>query len=78
MFKVSEKGRQRVLRERKKNVHAWVTGTLKGFDTSEADPYYEGYYNPYETEFFIDHCSKDKLDGMYTVYLMDKKIFYEL
>ena len=29
-FKVSEKGRQRVLREQKKNVHAYVVGTWLG------------------------------------------------
>src|SRR5438093_2469132 len=28
VFKVSEAGRQRVLREHRKNVHAWVRGTL--------------------------------------------------
>jgi hypothetical protein len=50
-FKVSEAGRQRVLKERKKNVHAFVTGYL---DEQFADRYHDIkiVYNPYEYDSF--------------------------
>lgn len=48
-FRVSQKGRQRVLREKVKNVHAYVCGTIcdavEGCET-------RAYYNPYKTKYF--------------------------
>jgi len=57
-FKVSEAGRQRVLRERRKNVHAWVQGELVyTFEAVGAvRPHKKDvlvWYNPYETKTFI-------------------------
>jgi hypothetical protein len=59
-FKVSEAGRQRVLRERQKNVHAFVIGELdldRGLTTSPgADvhaPWTRCSYNPYEGPDFV-------------------------
>lgn len=66
-FKVSEAGRQRVLRTRRKNVHAGVVGTLTFYSTSELFPIPRNStygthvelskstrvtYNPYKTSFF--------------------------
>lgn len=58
-FKVSEAGRQRVLRERKKNVHAYVIGET--FDAAARNSYencggvdVEVRYNPYEASSFRD------------------------
>jgi hypothetical protein len=50
-FKVSESGRQRVLKEKRKNVHAFVTGELieKLPDHGKFD---SARYNPYELEKF--------------------------
>ena len=49
VFKVSEKGRQRVLKEKKKNVHAFVEGTI----TKKVSPIAEQIkYNPYRLPFF--------------------------
>nr|WP_294850007.1 hypothetical protein [uncultured Sphingomonas sp.] len=54
-FKVSEAGRQRVLRERRKNVHAYVVGTLndgkEGLQDLDA-PWATARYNPYEGPTF--------------------------
>jgi hypothetical protein len=50
-FKVSEAGRQRVLREKRKNVHAGVVGTLTD---DQAD--FAGVavtYNPYKYNSFV-------------------------
>lgn len=49
-FKVSESGRQRVIRERKKNVHAGVLGTLTGVVPRGAGE--QAYYNPYKQDCF--------------------------
>lgn len=63
-FKVSEAGRQRVLREKKKNVHATVHGTVldvesmaqwiidnRAFNASNGT---KVAYNPYRYEKFVD------------------------
>lgn len=52
-FKVSQAGRQRVLREKRKNVHAGVVGTCTRFDEM---PYLDRRvrYNPYLNETFVD------------------------
>ena len=47
-FRVSEAGRQRVLRERRKNVHAVVRGTLVAFDGVVEDGTLEVTYDPYK------------------------------
>lgn len=63
VFKVSEAGRQRVLREKRKNVHAGVIGQWH-FDLSEQDlslMYRERLvkYNPYQSgSFMVFHEGK--------------------
>ena len=52
-FKVSEAGRQRVLREQRKNVHAGVVGYLQGFESVSSVGYEQAYYNPYRTRTFM-------------------------
>lgn len=51
-FVVGEKGRDRVRREKRKNVHAGVRGT----PTAETPPggYSHAYYNPHKVDTFID------------------------
>ena len=55
-FKVSEAGRQRVLREKRKNVHAGVVGQLTHINT--ADVYMPHSmpvtYNPYKYSTFVN------------------------
>lgn len=68
-FKVSEKGRQKVLREKQKNVHAYIIGEIlscEGFESRNGgEVVMRGYeirpmhmwrvtYNPYYTKTFID------------------------
>jgi hypothetical protein len=53
-FKVREGGRQKVIRDGQKNVHAWVEGELiasdeKSFLSSQAP---EPYYDPYTMDHF--------------------------
>jgi hypothetical protein len=58
-FKVSEAGRQRVLRDKRKNVHAMATGYLMATG-QEAASVYDEYidlpgvtYNPYKYSSFV-------------------------
>ena len=55
-FVVRKSGRERVLREGKKNVHAFVRGEITYFD--DFDPDYLDYtlvsYNPYKFDTFVD------------------------
>ena len=59
-FKVSEAGRQRVLREKRKNVHAFVVGSLSTVDrlNSVEHRLTSIYYNPYGYNSFVR--SEDK------------------
>lgn len=50
-FKVSEAGRQRVIREKRKNVHAYAIGQLVTLDTFEYDQERISY-NPYKGASF--------------------------
>lgn len=52
-FKVSEAGRQRVIRERSKNVHAFIVGVLVSFgDGVGGDQGEKISYNPYKSGSF--------------------------
>jgi hypothetical protein len=60
-FKVSEAGRQRVLREKRKNVHAGVVGNISpnAWDDMLQDDPKQITYNPYRFSSFVD---KDNLE----------------
>ncbi|ADC52273.1 hypothetical protein BpOF4_21389 (plasmid) [Alkalihalophilus pseudofirmus OF4] len=56
-FRVSEKGRQKVLASRRKAVHAYIKGTFIAADETMLDNpqmTQSVYYNPYKTELFTD------------------------
>jgi hypothetical protein len=80
VFKVSKAGRERVLREKQKNVHAGVQGELvvlnnKDF-THKPSKVKEATYNPYLYESFVDKETKKPIDKASTVFLKDKRIYY--
>lgn len=54
-FKVSKRGRERVIAERVKNVHAGVVGTLvaKDLELFQSDTAQTATYNPYKYETFV-------------------------
>lgn len=79
-FKVNEAGRQRVLQEQRKNVHAFVNGkfltnfaVVPGLENTMR----EAYYNPYKTETFVDKETGEPIHRAAHVYLKGKKIFYK-
>lgn len=53
-FKVSEAGRQRVLKEQRKNVHAVIVGEELNQITYSKVPNASVTYNPYKAKTFVD------------------------
>lgn len=73
-WKVSEAGRQRVLRERRKNVHAFGIGTLLDNENAPEGDFKPVRYNPYECgNFCVDglpiHASK------FAIFTPEKRVF---
>ena len=56
-FKVSEAGRQRVLKEQRKNVHAVIVGEELNQITYSKVPKASVTYNPYKAKTFVDECN---------------------
>ena len=77
-FKVSKKGRQRVLANRSKNVHAGVVGTVC-IANYEEDRFKERVrYNPYETETFVMDCNNNAIYEAELVYFSKQgRVFIE-
>ena len=67
---VSEAGRQRVLREKRKNVHAGVSGTWINYCTNRADNAFDFIsmigrqvtYNPYKYDSFVIKATEQSVD----------------
>lgn len=79
--KVSEAGRQRVLREKRKNVHAGIVGTLVEGLTHNRANYVEDIgdrvtYNPYKYSQFVHAVDESPFDGSYyAVLTADRAVF---
>jgi hypothetical protein len=58
VFKVSQAGRERVLREKRKNVHAFVEGDYVGGSNVASSNLRLLRYNPYEAGHFFDAETK--------------------
>jgi hypothetical protein len=76
-FSVNESGRQRVLAEQRKNVHAYVNGTLDVYNGSDLQGYREAYYNPYKTKTFVDRATMTPIHEAKEVLLSGTSIFYK-
>jgi hypothetical protein len=72
-FKVSEAGRQRVIRERSKNVHAFVVGTLIPFVNQNTNS--EVSYNPYKSSQFFVKTTGEPITHSEFVILKNNKIY---
>lgn len=74
VFKVSEAGRQRVLREKRKNVHAGVVGRID----QEARHWwgvYEVTYNPYRFSNFVAKRTSTPVGSAGKVIMQDKRVW---
>jgi hypothetical protein len=74
-FKVSEAGRQRVLRERQKNVHAGVVGRMGSPVPPDATLGARVTYNPYKHATFVHADSFEPVHLAAAVLLRDKAAF---
>lgn len=74
-FRVSEAGRQRVLRERRKNVHAVVRGTLVSRQGSVGEGSLEVVYNPYKGGTFRYALTDTPVHGARVVCLHRGKVW---
>jgi hypothetical protein len=75
-FKVSEAGRQRVIREQRKNVHAGVVGEWK--DTVPAE--FQGKsvtYNPYKYNTFVYKLTEQPITFSPSAFLFDRMILVD-
>lgn len=72
-FKVSEAGRQRVLAEKRKNVHAGVVGQ---WEPHEREYDAEVSYNPYKYQHFYDKSTGTAVHTARVVSFKDKRVTY--
>jgi hypothetical protein len=81
-FKVSQAGRERVLREQRKNVHAGARGTwVPESGDRVADALYtltELTYNPYKYSSFVDKYTEEPIHTAKWAVLENRKIFAQL
>ena len=72
-FRVGKKGRERVLKEKRKNVHAKIYGTVREqtFENTQVD-WPKAHYNPYKYETFVDEHQEPIYEAE-SVFLSDGK-----
>lgn len=76
-FTVNEAGRQRVLKEKRKNVHAFVTGKFEGLHEGNVpEGFRRAHYNPYDHNSFVDRETLQPITEATEVILEGKKIWY--
>lgn len=71
-FKVSEAGRQRVLKNKRKNVHAYIYGDLMD-RLPDYGKFHSARYNPYELEKF--QCENKYIDKADFAILNGRQLF---
>jgi len=72
--KVSEAGRQRVLREQQKNVHAGIVGTLVHTGIEGFFPGLPVTYNPYKYSSFVYKDTESPYTGSQFAYMDNRKV----
>ena len=73
-FKVSEAGRQRVIKNKRKNVHAFIIGEITNrFESLELDPFLSVRYNPYEMDKF--RCQNKDISAAKTVIINGRHVY---
>ena len=76
-LKVYQSGRERVLKEQRKNVHAGVLGKIfeKGDRVFMHDGFEEITYNPYKYDSFVRRICGTPVDSADVVIMYDSKVF---
>jgi hypothetical protein len=75
IFKVSEAGRQRVLKERRKNVHAGVVGTIvEPSSLARVVHLVPVAYNPYKADTFVTKPDDAPIHAADVVFLQHRQV----
>jgi hypothetical protein len=76
-FIVNQAGREKVIKERRKNVHAFIKGYISELFNTILDEHFgtEVTYNPYKNEFFYKKESGESIRSADAVLLDDRKVF---
>lgn len=76
-FAVQPAGREKVLREERKNVHAFVRGEVVsvGQGTPPRDKWVRATYNPYKYESFVIADTEEPIFSAREVVIEDKRIY---
>jgi hypothetical protein len=72
---LSESGRQRVIRDLRKNVHAWGEGILVAPDCPEIDAPIDLAYNPYQDATFVERGTKRPILKCRYLVVRDNRVF---
>jgi len=76
-FPVSPSGRLRVLKEKKKNVHAFVLGKyLQEMQNLSRLNFREAYYNPYQCSGFVDRETSRLIEFADYAICENKRVYY--
>jgi hypothetical protein len=73
--KVSQAGRNRVLRESRKNVHAGIVGELVHTGKEGYFPGQEVTYNPYKYESFVHKDTEEVYTGSQFAYMDNRRVY---
>lgn len=81
VFQVNRSGRERVLRERMKNVHAFVAGIPMDSAAELADQarrqWPEACYSPYLTDSFVDKLTGERITEAAYAWCEAGKVYYK-
>ena len=82
--KVNEKGRLRVVKERRKNVHAFLVSDSCPIEILDIEPgirdsYHRVWYNPYETnQFLVGDSYAKNLKGVFCLGGKEKAVYTQI
>lgn len=78
-FVVQKAGREKVLKEKRKNVHAGVRGKIELVSDLDAQVHglVEVYYNPYKADHFYIKDTGERIDKAKWVLLTDNKVYVQ-
>ena len=76
---VQKSGRERVIREKWKNVHAFISGTLEEDNNVDLNQDWQViYYNPFTTETFVNKTTGEPIFHAKVAYLSNGKCFVKI
>jgi hypothetical protein len=77
-FKVSERGRQEVLRTKQKNIHAGVVGTVCRLTAAQRRNLTKQVtYNPYKYSSFVEKATETPIHEAPVALLLNGRVFVE-